>query len=102
MIRFTVMLGQPLRKPFCVAYSNDDIMGLPSDWWENLTVLERIHTKCVNAAIAMVGMIVGRGARSIQGPDRDIIGAAKEFSVITLGKSGPGAIAMAGSRACLT
>ena len=34
VIRFTVMLGQPLRKPFCVAYSNDDIMGLPSDWWE--------------------------------------------------------------------
>ena len=31
VIRFTVMFGQPLRKPFCVALSNDDILGLLSD-----------------------------------------------------------------------
>ena len=90
VIRFTVMLGQPLRKPFRVAYSNDDIMGLPSDWWEILTALERVHTKFVNAAITTVGMIVGRGAQSIKGPDCDTIGAAKEFLSLHLGRVGPG------------
>ncbi len=63
--------------------------------------LERVRTECVNATIATVGMMVGRGARSIQGPDRDTIGAAKEFSITTLGKGGLEAIAMAGLRACL-
>ena len=67
-----------------------------------LTALERVCTECVNAAIATAGMMVGRGARSIQGLDCGTIGAAKEFSVTTLGKSEPETIAVAGTRACLT
>ena len=63
--------------------------------------LECIRTECVNVAIAKVGMMVGRVEQSIQGPDRDTIRAAKEFSVTTLGKGGLEAIAMDGSRACL-
>ena len=31
VMSFTVILGQPLRKPFHVAFSNNDILGLPSD-----------------------------------------------------------------------
>ena len=55
----------------------------------------------MNVAIAKVGMMVGRVEQSIQGPDRDTIRAAKEFSVTTLGKGGLEAIAMDGSRARL-
>jgi hypothetical protein len=64
--------------------------------------LEHVPTKCVNAAMATVGMMVGRGAQSIQGPDCGTIKAAKEFPFTTLGKSEPGTIAVAVARVCPT
>ena len=55
-----------------------------------------VITDCVNSAKA--GRTVGWGARPIQGPGRDNVGAAtKGNPVIALGKSEPGTIALAGA-----
>ena len=45
---------------------------------------------------------LGWGAQFIQGPDGDTIGDTQDFTVITLGKSAPGTISVAGVSAFLT
>jgi hypothetical protein len=58
-----------------------------------------VITECVN--IAKAGRTVGWGARPIQGPGRDNVGAAtKGNPIITLGKSEPGTNALSGTYAC--
>ena len=44
------ILGHPLRKPFRVALSSLDIVGLHSDWCANLTLLALVLIECVNDA----------------------------------------------------
>ncbi len=66
------------------------------DWCANLTVLALVVTECVNVARAR--WMVGWGVRPIQGPGLDNVGAAtKGNPVITLGKSEPRTIALAGA-----
>ncbi len=73
VMSFLVILGHPLRKPFCVAFNNVDILGLHKDWCANLTALARVHTECMKVARLIPGWLsavtAGRwGAQSSQGP----------------------------------
>lgn len=52
-ISFSVMLGHPLRNPRRTAFSSVEIVGFPNDWCANRTAFTRVHTECVNAAIAV-------------------------------------------------
>jgi hypothetical protein len=73
-----------------------NFFGLHKDWCANLTPLALVVTECMN--IARAGWMVGWGVRPIQGPDHDNVGATtKGNPVITLGKSEPGTIALAGA-----
>ncbi len=38
-ISFLLRLGHPLRKPFCTAFNNVEILGLHNDWCTNSTPL---------------------------------------------------------------
>jgi len=98
-INFLLMPGHPFKNPRLVAFNRVEIFGLHKDWCANLTALALVITECVN--IARVGWTVGWGARPIQRPGRDNVGAAtKGNPVVSLGKSEPGTNALAGTYAC--
>ena len=52
---FSVILGHPLRKPFCVALRSLDILGLHSDWCANLTFLALVKMEWAKTAICLTG-----------------------------------------------
>ena len=94
-INFLLMPGHPFKKPHRVTFNRVELFGFHKDWCANLTALALVVTECVN--IARAGWTVGWGARPIQGPGCDNVGATtKGNPVITLGKSEPGTIALAG------
>ena len=49
-ISVSFILGHPLRNPCRTAFRREEILGLHRDWCENLTVLARVQTECVNDA----------------------------------------------------
>ncbi len=50
-INFSLIFGQPIKKPCCVAFSIVEIFGLHNDWCANFTAFSLVCTECVNAAI---------------------------------------------------
>ncbi len=83
-IIFLLMPGHPFKKSRLVAFNRVEIFGLHKDWCANLTALALVIMECVN--IARAGWTVGWGARPIQGPDHDNVGATtKGNHIITLG-----------------
>jgi len=77
-------LGHPFKKPFRKAFKREDILGLHIAWCPNLTVLARVHTECVNMAMAAfdINSFGDCGARAIPGPAHDWI-------LVVLGSSSP-------------
>ena len=57
MMSVSEILGHPLRKPFRVALSSLDIVGLHSDWCANFTLLALVLIECVNAATCSVSFV---------------------------------------------
>jgi hypothetical protein len=50
-INFSLIFGQPVKKPCRVAFSIIENFGLQNDWCAIFTAFALVHTECVNAAV---------------------------------------------------
>ena len=92
-ISSTEMLGHPFKKPFLVALSSLDILGLHNDWWANLTLSARVEMEWTKlAASCAVGVgstrlfIFGDGCLSegIGSVHKSLLGSLKTLRITFL------------------